>query len=570
MRTPRQEFNVLANTNGTNIADVISGAGSGDTLAGRAGNDTLHGGAGDDSLVGELGRDRVNGNTGDDTLSGGDDADTLSGAVGDDTLIGGEGEDLLLPGAGDDFLDGGDGVDTVSYRDSTSGVTARLDGATGAGWARFDSYANVEALEGSERPDALFGSDGADRLSGRNGSDRLSGSDGLDTLEGGAGDDSLHGGRGNDLLVGGGGRDRLDGAGGFDTASYAASLTAVSIGLDGSAGRGGDASGDVLISIERIIGSQMADSLRGSRGGDTLEGGRGNDTLVGGDGNDVLIGGQGVDALWGGAGTDTASYSGGGAVEIRVGGAGRGDARGDRYFSIERFVGSDFNDTITGGSANDILEGGAGADVIAGGAGRDAASYAGLDRGVRVSLRTGSDDGDRFANVEDVIGSSFDDTLLGDDGANHFYGGRGLDMVSYDDAPSAVLINLAGGPAAGAATGDRYTAIESFAGSAFNDTIIGDGGGHRLSGWFGDDLLVGGEGKDVFLFLSSAAQRLNDLDTIRGFDPANDVIEIDVRSDQLRIFALQNGTLIRNLLYGVELMVEGLSYPEFSRNIDLV
>jgi Ca2+-binding RTX toxin-like protein len=65
---------------------------------------------------------------------------------------------------------------------------------------------------------------------------------------------------------------------------------------DGVASRG-DAQGDVITNVERVIGSAFGDDLRGSAGSDTLEGGAGDDQLDGGAGDDLLIGGTGNDVF---------------------------------------------------------------------------------------------------------------------------------------------------------------------------------------------------------------------------------------------------------------------------------
>jgi len=107
------------------------------------------------------------------------------------------------------------------------------------------------------------------------------GGDGNDILNGGNNDDDIRGGDGDDVLKGGAGADRLDGGGGKDTASYAGSPVGVKITLanDGSATSisGGDATGDKLISIENLIGSDHDDILNGNDGANVMTGGDGND-----------------------------------------------------------------------------------------------------------------------------------------------------------------------------------------------------------------------------------------------------------------------------------------------------
>lgn len=79
--------------------------------------------------------------------------------------------------------------------------------------------------------------------------------------------------------------------------------------------------------------------------------------------------------------------------------------------------------------------GGTGPDVFNGGAGEDTVSYAGLTRGVSVSLDGTADDGalGEGDNVEDVIGGSGNDTLTGNDQDDAFYGGAGNDTISGGD-----------------------------------------------------------------------------------------------------------------------------------------
>jgi VCBS repeat-containing protein len=145
-----------------------------------------------------------------------------------------------------------------------------------------------------------------DTLNGRNRADLLSGLDG---------DDSLNGGSGSDTLIGGAGNDTLNGGNDTDWVSYA-SGGAVTIDLATST-LGGAAAGDVLISIERYIGSSNDDTFIGNSssnyfyggdGGDILSGAGGKDTLDGQGGNDTISAGTSRDSLFGGAGRDTFNF----------------------------------------------------------------------------------------------------------------------------------------------------------------------------------------------------------------------------------------------------------------------
>lgn len=86
----------------------------------------------------------------------------------------------------------------------------------------------------------------------------------------------------------------------------------VSLAIAGAQATGG-AGTDILIAIENLSGSALADTLTGNTGNNTLaglggndvlNGGLGLDRLEGGDNDDVLIGGANYDTLIGGNGAD--------------------------------------------------------------------------------------------------------------------------------------------------------------------------------------------------------------------------------------------------------------------------
>jgi Ca2+-binding RTX toxin-like protein len=207
--------------------------------------------------------------------------------------------------------------------------------------------------------------------------------EGNDTLDGGAGEDALAGNGGNDILTGGAGADKIDGGLGVDRADYRYSKEGVSVDLLKGAGFGGDAEGDVLTGIENISGSSADDKLTGDDGVNRLVGRQGNDVLSGGAGDDMLLGGSGADVHDGGEGMDTADFSGswaGVTVDLLKGAGWGGEAKGDTFISIEKLMGSRFDDRLlgddnvnrlNGGEGNDSLDGRGGNDYLVGGAGDD-------------------------------------------------------------------------------------------------------------------------------------------------------------------------------------------------------
>ncbi len=165
-----------------------------------------------------------------------------------------------------------------------------------------------DTVYGLGADDALYGGDGTDTLHGGKGDDVLYGGRGNDLLIGGQGDDDLFGEAGNDTFRAGAGADLFNGGGGEDVVEYFSASAGVRVALDGSLVGTGDAAGDSFSGIERIRGSNFADTLRGDASANVLFGEGGGDVLQGLAGNDILRGNAGADTLTGGANVDTFQY----------------------------------------------------------------------------------------------------------------------------------------------------------------------------------------------------------------------------------------------------------------------
>jgi Ca2+-binding RTX toxin-like protein len=367
-------------------------------------------------------------------------------------IVGNSESNTLKGGTGDDIVWGGDGNDTyvvdskadVVFESAGEGTADRVESTV-----TFALGANIENL-------TLTGSAAADGI-GNAGINTIVGNTGINILSGRAGDDTLDGGSGNDFLEGGAGADKLiGGVGTKDYAYYWYAEGGVVANLGNAAANTGDAAGDTYATIECLGGSDLY--------GDKLIGDGAANGLDGQGGDDTLIGGAGADALNGDDGTDTADYSASAAVSVNLStGTGTGgEAASDTLASIEIVIGSALADTLTGSAGNDQFVGGAGNDTMNGG------------------------DGDDL-----LVGGSGNDTLTG---------GSGSDTVSYATSATAVTVNLttligSGGDAAG----DKYATIENVVGSALGDTLTGDVNNNRLDGAAGNDSLAGGTGDDTYV-----------------------------------------------------------------------
>ena len=121
----------------------------------------------------------------------------------------------------------------------------------------------------------------------------------------------------------------------------------------------------------------------------------------------------------------------------------------DTLSNIENIEGTYFNDTLTGNVNANIISGSDGNDVMDGAGGVDTVTYADALSAVIVSLaasgqqNTGGGGLDTLSNVENITGSGFNDTLIGNAANNVLDGGLGVDTASYDAALAGVSVSLA-------------------------------------------------------------------------------------------------------------------------------
>ena len=405
----------------------------------------------------------------------------------------------------------------------------------------------------------------------------LAGGPEADTLNGVASDNLLLGNGGNDILTSGSGADTLDGGAGIDSVSYAASSSGVSISLAGGAGSGGDAAGDVLISVENLLGATLgANSLVGSTGDNVLTGGAGADTLDGGSGADTLVGLGGNDVyVVDAAGDVVTEGTSAGIDEVRTGLTAYTLAANVEMLTYTGgaapalLVGNTLDNTITGGSGADTMVGGQGDDVYVVNTLTDVVTEnlgEGTDT-IRTGLATASLAG--YANVENLtytggsnfsgtgnalnnvlIGGAGDDNLIGGAGSDTLDGGSaGLDLVDYSSSGSVgVTVNLATGATGGDAAGDTLVSIEYVIGASSGaNSLVGDGALNFLSGGSGNDTLDGGANWDVMV--GGAGDDVYVVDTTLDILSEQTNEGTDTIRTGLTVLSLANYANIENLTY---------------------
>lgn len=312
------------------------------------------------------------------------------------------------------------------------------------------------------------------------------------------GDDIFITDSGNDVLKGFSGYDWLDGGAGDDI-------------LDGGT------EDDVL------LGGAGVDQLYGREGDDYLSGGAGDDTIYAHEGNDTLVGGAGNNMLQGHAGDDTYIISSDGGWRgwaIDTNGENTNNYGSDTV-SFERFewgvstdlvgyrpagwdsstwwvaanqqsrrlviadidgvnptaeLGVHKIENLTGSSFDDSLTGNASANILKGGRGDD-----------------------------ELYGADGDDTLEGGAGADLLDGGAGNNTASYAGSLSAVWVDLTdmelfGGDAAGdaVALNGAISTITNLTGSDYADTFKGDGQVNRIYAGKGDDWIIATDAFDYY------------------------------------------------------------------------
>ncbi|WP_201835562.1 hypothetical protein [Microvirga zambiensis] len=498
--------------------DLLIGDTGNDTLNGDAGNDTLDGGVGNDTLEGGADNDDISGGDGSDTLKGDAGNDTLDGGVGNDTLDGGSGNDLLIGGIGgageEDWFEGSKGDDTIHgglegedddpnqnhwneisyYKKGISGIEVTFGSTSRSGTVRklgdagTDTFTSIDAVRGTEEADKFIGGDSA-------GVQRFIGYEGNDTFDGSLGVNEID----------------------YRAEARAAQSTS-GVNVDLSTGiatyRGFT---DTLRAIERIRGTENADTISGDSMSNLLRGDAGNDTLMGRGGNDTLNGGAGGDTAIFSAGRSSYHVIHSGTELTIVDQRGGGDGT-DTVIDVEFF---NFNGTLL--NVAEVINHGSAVNLTGGmvfenskvGETVGTLSVANPDALSVHGFELVNDAGGRF-QIDSSGKITVKNGLLLDyeQATTHTIAVRAKDQFGkvVDQTLTVVLKDVDKESTTGTAGGDTVSGganADTLAGGGGNDVLNAGGGkdkvdggtgNDRIIGGGGQDTLTGGAGKDVFAF----------------------------------------------------------------------
>jgi Ca2+-binding RTX toxin-like protein len=300
--------------------------------------------------------------------------------------------------------------DILNYSSSTVPVYVDLgdgnDGVYGSNYSDYLIGGNgndiFNCLNGN---DLVYGGTGDDSISGQNGNDTMYGEDGNDSIGGNSGDDKIYCGEGNDQIYSSAGIDYMDGGNGIDLLGFHQEFNqGIVVDLSLSVNQiqnDGYGNTETALNFENLYATGYSDIIRMNDENNLVNAGSGNDTIYGLAGNDTLNGGTGNDIIYGGDG----------------------------------------NDQLTGGTGVTYFDGGNGIDTLI------LEVFSGISYGYNVDLSAATNqvqnDGygqiETAINIENVNGSSLNDTLVGNSENNILQGFNGDDFLNGKEGSDTLI-----------------------------------------------------------------------------------------------------------------------------------
>ncbi len=357
---------------------------------------------------------------------------------------------------------GGDDDITTSY------YTASIDGGDGNDTLRAYDGGYLRDIHGGNGDDIIYGPRNAGALVyGDAGNDTIYATYYASSNYGGAGDDHLYA---TDIsngvyLYGEDGSDTIDGSLGHRTTGYGGA------GADTLIGSAGD---DVLATDIRpdYLYTEVYDDFAADH-----------DTVQAGDGNDLIAAGYGDD-VDGGAGTDR--------LRLTLAGAAAATGKGITL-ALAKVIAAD--GTAFGGGKITGIET---IEYIGTTNFADSVRVAGKKLPATLDTLGGNDVISSDGAAITILGGDGNDRYLASAGGGLFDGGAGQDKADFSKAAAKVTVTMVDSIDVGLIGGvAQLINVEDVLGSAFNDKITGNSADNLLRGGAGDDLLYGGGGSDT-------------------------------------------------------------------------
>lgn len=222
-------------------------------------------------------------------------------------------------------------------------------------------------------------------------------------------------------------------------------------------------------------------------------------------------------------------------------------------------------DTTYTGPENEAI------DLIWDTGGHDTLDASGNTNGVMLDLRAGY-----FSNfsgyedvviaygvdIEDAVGSAYDDDIGGNGGKNVLSGGEGTDYMAGrggkdklfgDEGDDTLWGNKGKDKLLGGSGNDMLSGgggKDKLCGEAGDDTLDGGGGNDKLYGGAGADFLTGGKGNDTFIFTeTSEADRIADFEQgdklkVTGLGTVDELMDVAYALNDDVIFDFGGGTIL--------------------------
>jgi len=465
-----------------------------------------------------------------ENIIGSDHDDLVISSNEDNNIETGSGDDTVVSSKGNDTIKMGTGNDTMSYERNTQSIKVEEYESNNTTVEKTelikDKLYNVENITGSNYNDKITASKTI------NENNTISGKDGNDRIDGGAGDDRLLGGAGDDHISDNQGKNIIDGGTGDDTIDYSESTTGIHLNMDTKVGDNSivkiinsneEVEKDTIRNVENVIGTNYDDKIYTNEG---------NNKIDGGTGDDIIFDGYGINEVDGGTGKDTIDYSMmQGSIKIDLSKTINQTVFDDginsiqtKYINIENVIGTDYVDTIrdskvdnviTTGQGEDYIYVTTGNDTIDGGEQDDTIDFSLNTQAIKVDLSNEENTQDTnigiktITDIENVIGTGYNDYIVGNEENNKIDGKEGTDTIDYSYSSKAVTLNISKMDFLNkdfeileykgktSIKEDEVKGIENVIGSEFNDRIVTSKEDNKIETGKGDDLIISSRGNDT-------------------------------------------------------------------------